>query len=172
MTTLAGISYYKYLGEVALGRNDAIRLRIAYPLCASLFWLTVPLVVFLRALVGWERRTLCPPNFDVNHREWGFYLRFSVGARNEDSLFVSHLLFAYDTLILLCSFVLKQVQGWKLIWLNRNWLFLAMSNMNGLARIMGCRVSSLPMKYLSSLWVLHSRLNLFGRQLLRKWRED
>jgi hypothetical protein len=29
----------------------------------------------------------------------GFYLGFSVGARNDDSLSVSHLLFADDTLI-------------------------------------------------------------------------
>lgn len=44
-------------------------------------------------------------------------------------------------------------------------------NVDGLCRILGCRVSSLPMKYLD-LSVLRSRPNLSGIQLLRKWKED
>jgi hypothetical protein len=45
----------------------------------------------------------------------------------------------------------------------------AVDNIGGLARILGCRVSSLPMKYLGLSLGLRTRLSQYRMVLLKKW---
>jgi hypothetical protein len=91
----------------------------------------------------------------------GLLFGFSVGSRNNEELLVSHLLFADDTLIfceanseqlrhLRCIFLcFEAVSGLK-INLAKSEIVLVgeVGDVEGLACILGCRVSSLPMKYL------------------------
>jgi hypothetical protein len=91
----------------------------------------------------------------------GLLTGFSVGSRNNEALVVSHLLFADDTLIF-CGANSEQIRHLRCIFL----CFEAVSGLRinlgkseivpigevedveDLASILGCRVSSLPMKYL------------------------
>lgn len=91
----------------------------------------------------------------------GLLSGFLVGLKNFDEILVSHFLFVNDTLIfyeanldhfrdLLCLFLCFEVTSVLKINISKSKLVPvgAVDNIGGLARILGCRVSSLPMKYL------------------------
>jgi hypothetical protein len=91
----------------------------------------------------------------------GLLSGFSVGSRNNEELLESHLLFADDTLTfckanseqlrhLQCLFLCFELVSGLKINLAKSKIFLVgdVGDVEGLARIHGCRVSSLPMKYL------------------------
>jgi hypothetical protein len=88
---------------------------------------------------------------------YGFY----VGHRNDDGIDISHRLFVEDTLILCrvdpdhlhhlrCLFLcFEAISGLKINLAKSKLVPIGnVNNVEGLASILGCRVSSLPMKYL------------------------
>jgi hypothetical protein len=89
----------------------------------------------------------------------GLLSGFSVGSRNREEMIVSHLLFADDTyfcepsceqlLNLRCLFLCFEVVLRLKINLSKLEIVLVdVGDVEGLASILGCRVSSLLMKYL------------------------
>jgi hypothetical protein len=93
--------------------------------------------------------------------ERGLLSGFSVGSRNHEAMFVSHLLFADDTLIfcepnveqfrdLRCLFLcFEAVSGLKINLSKSEIVPIGdVGDVMELASILGCGVASLPMKYL------------------------
>jgi hypothetical protein len=107
---------------------------------------------------------------------------FLVGSMDSDALVVNHLLFANDTLIF-CGVQEEQIRHLRCIFL----CFEAASGLRinlgkseivpigeiedveWLAKLLGCRVPSLPMTTWVCHWVLLTRPCLFGMVSLRKW---
>jgi len=90
---------------------------------------------------------------------------FSVGLRDSGVLNISHILFAEDTLIFcgaipnhlhyLCTLFLcfETVSGLKINPAKSELVLVANVNIvDGFVGILGCRVSSLPLKYLGFMW--------------------
>lgn len=96
---------------------------------------------------------------NFHYSDWGFFLLgFSVGSRKVN---ISHLLFADDTFsfcganpdrfrYLHCLFLcFEAVLGLKINLAKLELILVGnIGNVEGLACILGCKVSSLPMKYL------------------------
>lgn len=94
----------------------------------------------------------------------GLFLSFSVGSRNVGTFNISHLLFVDDTLIfceanpnhlrnLDCLFLcFETVSGFRINLVKSELVPVGnINNVEALASILDCRVSSLPMKYLGLL---------------------
>lgn len=92
---------------------------------------------------------------------WGLLFGFSVGTGSDGRIDISHLLCVDDTLILCgtvpdhlrllrCLFLcFEVVSGLKINLAKSEFVSVGIvNNVEGLAKILGCRVSSLPKKYL------------------------
>jgi len=124
----------------------------------------------------------------------GLSTGFSVGSRDNEGLIVYHLLFADDTLIfsgaqseqirlLRCIFICFEAASGLGINLGKSEIvpIEEVEDVKYQAHLLGCRVASLPMKYLglllgdsyksTTIWngvMLHISPLLFGMELLRK----
>ena len=115
----------------------------------------------------------------------GLFLGFSVGTLAANSLMVSHLLFADDTLIF-CGADSEQISNLRYVFIG----FEAVSSLKinlskseivpvgdvphleKLVQLLGCKQSVLPMQYLGLPLGLFLRRQLFGIQYWKGWRRD
>ena len=110
---------------------------------------------------------------------------FSVGNTASNSVMVSHLLFANDTLIF-CDANPTQIASLRAILarfekvsalrINLEKFELVpigvVHNMNVLVGMLGCRQSSLPLRYLGLCWELNLRSCQFEILFWRRWKGD
>jgi hypothetical protein len=100
-------------------------------------------------------------------RDRGLLSRFLVGSRNNEELLVCHLLFADDTLIF-CELNSEQLQHLRCLFLcfeavlrlkinlEKSEIVLVgdVGDVKGLARILGCRESSLRVLLMLGWWII------------------
>ena len=116
--------------------------------------------------------------------EGGFFTGFSMGGLDGNSILVSNLLFAYDTLIfydvvpsqlLHLRFVINWFEATSSLRINLGKSKLVpignVSSIGDLANILGCKTASLPMKYLGLPLGTKYKAKAIWNPIVENWKD-